>query len=98
VDELIAVFLADNAPESFAFEPAPVALELQGARGTFNIRRLDAGTFAFRSTITDGNSIGAAAERAFAADPDFDPGQALARLIAENLVTAVIPPKVGVPS
>jgi hypothetical protein len=98
VDELIAVFLADNAPERFEFEPAPVALELQGARGTFNIKRLDAGTFAFRLTITDGNSIGAAAERAFEADPSFDPGRALALLFGENLVTAVIPPNVGAPS
>ena len=98
VDELSAVFLADNAPERFEFEPAPVALELQGARGTFNIKRLDEGTFAFRSAITDGNAIGAAAERAFEADPGFDPGRALALLFGENLVTAVVAPNVGAPS
>ncbi len=96
VDDLIKVFLADEAPEHLAFEPTPVTLEVRGARGTFKIKRIDPGTFAFRSTIADGKAIGAAAELAFETDPEFDPGRALAALLGEQLVTAIVAPSSGV--
>jgi hypothetical protein len=73
----------------------PVAFELKGARGSFNIKRIGPGNFAFRSAIADGKSIGAAAESAFEADSDFDPGRALATLVSENLVTAVVATSTG---
>lgn len=95
VDELIRLFLAETQPERFAFDPVPVALELRGARGSFQIRRLDEATFAFRAAVADGKSIGVAAERAFAADPGLDAGRALAALVAENLVTAFAAPSTG---
>ena len=95
VDRLIELFLSESPPERFAFEPTPIALELRGARGTFQIKRVDAGTFAFRAALADGKSIGDAAERALDTDADFDPGQALATLVAENLVTALVPESTG---
>jgi hypothetical protein len=98
VDRLIELFLSESQPHCFAFEPAPVNLELKGARGGFQIKRLDRGTFAFRAAIDDGKSIGVAAESALAADPGFDVGPALVMLVAENTVTAVVPPSAGVPT
>jgi hypothetical protein len=89
VDELMKVYLSDNAPDRFQLEPAAVTVELKGARGTFHINRLDRGSFVFRSAIADGISIGLAAERALDVDPDLDVGGALAALIADNLVVGV---------
>jgi hypothetical protein len=96
VDELIELFLAETQPERFLFEPASVCLEVRGARGSFQIKRLDRPSFAFRAAVADGTSIGIAAERVLAADPKFEPGGALAALVAENLVTAIVRPSVAV--
>ena len=96
VDELIELFLAESRPERFVLEPACVSLELRGARGSFQINRPDRPTFAFRATIADRDPIGVAAERALAIDPAFEPGGALAALVAEKLITAVMTSGVGV--
>jgi hypothetical protein len=95
VDELIQLFLAERRPEHFVFEPQPVALELRGARGSFELKRLDRASFAFRATIAGGESIATAAECALAHDAQFDVGQALSALVAERLVVAVAAPSAG---
>lgn len=95
VDDLIKVYLSDKQPDRLDLEPAAVALEIRGARGTFDISRIDRAAFAFRSAIAAGASIGMAAERALEADPHLDVGNALAALIAENLAVAVALPSTG---
>jgi len=52
--------------------------------------RLDASEFIFRKSISEGQAIVGAAERALDADPTFDPGRALVRVVAEGLVTAIM--------
>ena len=89
VDELIKLYLAESAPEYLSFEPAAVWLEIRGARGEFSLTRLERGEFFFRQSIREGNSIGGAAECALDADANFNPGTALASLIASGLVTAI---------
>lgn len=89
VDDLLKFYLSVSAPDRFQLEPAAVNVELKGARGTFHINRLDRGSFAFRSAIADGISIGLAAERALDVDPDLDVGIALAALVADNLAIGV---------
>ena len=96
VDELIELFLAESRPERFVFEPASISLQLSGARGSFRIKRLDRSAFAFRAAIAERDPIGVAAEHAIATDTPFEPGGALAALVAEKLVTAVITPGIGV--
>lgn len=86
VDRLIALFVTGTAPELFALEPADVRLQIQGARGQFRIDRLDPATFAFRSAVADGLTLGEAAERAIEADASFDPGRGLAAMAGENLL------------
>jgi hypothetical protein len=89
IDDLMKLYLTESAPEHYVFEPAETRIEVCGARGKFDIKRVDAGTFAFRSAIGAGSSIGAAAERALESDATFDPGRAFAALIDECLVTAI---------
>jgi hypothetical protein len=89
VDELVKLYLSDSRPDRFQLEPAAVALELKGARGTFHINRLDRAAFVFRRAIAGGISIGLAAERALDVDPDLNVGGALAALMADNLVIGV---------
>lgn len=89
IDELMQLHLTDTAPARLLFAPADVWIEVHGARGAFQINRLDAGTFAFRRAILEGLSIGEAAECALDAHGSFDPGQALAALVREGLVTAI---------
>jgi hypothetical protein len=92
IDDLMRLYLSETAPDQYRFEPADVRLELRGARGVFHINRLDAGAFVFRQKIMQGQSIGAAAEHALDADPNYEAGQALTMLIAGGLVTAVTLP------
>ena len=89
VDDLIRLHLEDRASERYGMEPAEIWLEIRGARGAFRMARLDAGTYLFRRALQAGHSIGAAAEAALDADAAFDPGQALAAVMGEGLVTAV---------
>lgn len=89
VDDLIKLYLAESAPEYLSFEPAAIWLEIRGARGEFSLTRLSAGEFLFRQSIREGNSIGAAVECAIDADTNFDPGTAMASLLASGLVTGI---------
>ena len=70
-------------------DPLDISLELQGARGEFHINRLAVAEFMFRKSISQRRSIEDAAERALELEAAFDPGQALAALIAAGLITAV---------
>jgi hypothetical protein len=89
IDELLKLYLTENAPDRYEFEPAEVWIEVRGARGEFHLDRLDAGTYMFRKSISEGQPLGDAAERALDASPAFDPGQALAALIGAGLVTRI---------
>jgi hypothetical protein len=90
VDDLVKLFLAEAAPERYALEAQNVFLEIRGERGAFEISRLQPGVFAFRKWIAAGQSIGIAAEKAIEADPLFDPGPALAALLADRLATEIV--------
>jgi hypothetical protein len=87
VDELMTVYLADNAPDQFELTPADVWIEVRGARGEFQINRLDAEVFTFRKSLLEGLSIGDAAERALDVSATFNSGYALASLLTAGLVT-----------
>jgi len=89
VDELVTLFLENSAPESYTLDAADVFLEVRGARGAFSMTRLDAGTFVFSQALQRGVSVGAAAEQALDADPNFDAGRGLVRLIAAGLAIAI---------
>ncbi len=89
VDELLKLFLSDNAPESYALDAEDIFLEVRGARGAFSMTRLDVGTFIVRRALAQGLNVGSAAEQALDAAPAFDAGQALVHLIAAGLVTAI---------
>jgi hypothetical protein len=89
VDDLMTLYLTDTAPDEFVLSTADAWIEVRGARGAFGLTRLDAGDFAFRKAIVEGRSIGEAAERALD-NTGFDPGRALATLVGEGLVTAII--------
>jgi len=89
VDELVRLYVNDQAPERLAFDPAEVWLEVLGARGDFTINRLDKASYAFRQALAEGRPLAAAITAASGAEPTFDPGAALARLFADKLVTAI---------
>jgi len=88
IDELIQLYLTEQAPEHFQLAAADVRLEIRGARGAFRINRLDAAEFEFRVAIQGGRTIGTAAELALQADAGFDAGRCFARLLTDGLVTA----------
>ena len=89
VDDVFALYVGDTAPEQLVLEPAPTWMQVRGARGTFQIDRLSEGEFLFRQVIVNGTSIGDAAARALARVSQFKPGDALAALFADQLVTAI---------
>ena len=89
VDELIKLYLTETAPNQLEFAPADVWIEVRGARGAFQLNRLDTGDFTFRKSVSEGGSIGEAAELALDVDETFDPGQALAALVAAGFVVQV---------
>jgi hypothetical protein len=90
IDDLIKLYLTDEIPDAYVLERADVRLEIRGARGTFRFNRLDHATFAFRSALAQGHSLGAAAEQALDADPAYDPGRALTALVAERLLAGLV--------
>ena len=90
IDELIQLYLTEQAPEHFQLAAAAVRLEIRGARGAFRINRLDAAEFEFCVAIQGGRTIGRAAELALQADAGFDAGRCFAKLMTEGLVTAVL--------
>ena len=89
VDELLKLFLSDDAPDSYALDPADVLLEVRGARGAFSMSRLDAATFVFRRLLAQGSSVGNAAEQALDVDPGFDAGHSLVQVIVAGVATAI---------
>jgi hypothetical protein len=89
VDDLIKVYLTQTPPDRFEMSPTDVCLEVRGARGEFQINRLDMAEFIFRKSLQGLHSIEDSAERAMKLDDAFDPGQALARLIEGGYVCAV---------
>jgi Putative DNA-binding domain len=86
VDELMALYLSDTAPERMDLSPADTWIEVRGARGNFHMTRLDPAEFIFRKSIAEGRSIGDAADSALDFHAAFDPGTALAALISSGLV------------
>jgi Putative DNA-binding domain len=89
VDELMTLYLTETAPDRFELPSSDVRIEVRGARGQFYLSRLDAAEFIFRKSIAGGHSIGDAAEFAMDSSADFDPGQALAALIAAQFITGI---------
>jgi hypothetical protein len=89
VDELMTLYLTDSAPDRFDLPSSDVRIEVRGARGQFYVSRLDAAEFTFRKSIAGGHSIGDAAEFAMDSSADFEPGQALAALIAAGFITGI---------
>jgi hypothetical protein len=89
IDDLIRLHLNETKPERYVFEPSPVHLEIRGARGEFQIARLDAANFCFRSNVARGKPVGMASQAALELDGAFDPGRALATLIGDGLVSAI---------
>jgi putative DNA-binding protein len=90
VDELMKLYLTEMAPDQFQLVPADIWIEVRGARGEFDFNRLREADLTFRKSVSQGCSIGDAAERALDANPGFDPGRALAGLIADGLVIAIL--------
>jgi Putative DNA-binding domain len=86
VDDLMKLYLTDTAPAEYRLAPADVWLEVRGSRGEFRIGRLDAAEFVFRKAVLDGESIGAAGERALDANTGFDVGRAFTTLVRSGYV------------
>jgi Putative DNA-binding domain len=89
IDDLMRIYLTNRAPDQLSLERAEVWIELRGARGEFQINRLELGAFTFRKAVQAHRSIAAAAEQAIESDGDFEPGRALAALITDDLVAAM---------
>lgn len=93
VDELLSAYLTNLAPDRFELRGETAHIEVRGARGDVQLRRLSAGDFTFRTLLAGGDTLGGAAQRALDDDPGFEPGSALAALFADGLVTAIAPPR-----
>jgi Putative DNA-binding domain len=89
VDELMELYLSETVPDRFALCPAEVRIEIRGARGEFQLNRLDPAEATFRKAISEGDSIGDAAEAALEVNARFDPGKGLAALLAAGLIKAI---------
>jgi hypothetical protein len=89
VDELMKLYLTEAAPNQLELTSAGVWIEVRGARGEFQLNRVDAGGFTFRKAASEGRSISEAAELALDVDETFDPGQALAALLAGGFVVHI---------
>jgi len=89
VDELMKLYLSESVPNRFELSPAEVRIEVRGERGEFHLSRLDPAEATFRKAISEGCSIGDAADAALEVSAGFDPGKALATLIAAGLIKAI---------
>jgi hypothetical protein len=89
VDDLATLYLTEAEPDRLEFKPTNVWIEVRGARGEFSFDRLAEAEFVFRKSLREGRRIGEAAERAFQVNPAFDPGTALASVIACGLITGI---------
>jgi hypothetical protein len=92
VDELMKLYLTETAPEQLELASIDIWLELRGARGQFQFNRLNPAEFVFRKCISEGGSIGEAAERSLDNDAGVDPGNVLAALISGGLAIRATPP------
>lgn len=92
VDEVMTRYLTDTAADGLVVSPAPVWLEIRGARGAIGFSRLEESQFVFRTAVRDRCTLGEASELALVRDATFDPGRALASLFTEGLATAIRPP------
>jgi hypothetical protein len=73
IDDLMKLYLTETAPDHWSIEPADVSLEIRGARGAFQITRLEPAGFAFRNAVQEGRSIADAVGRAIACEsPPLD--------------------------
>lgn len=91
IDDLLRLYLTDTAPSQLALDAEDVWIEVRGARGAMDMKRMTPAEFMFRRAIREGQALGPAAEAALDTEPTFDPGTALAALVAEGLVTAITP-------
>jgi hypothetical protein len=91
IDELLSCYLSDVAPEQFALTPGAAWIEVRGARGALQLKRLARGTFSFRSALASGASMADAVAGAAAQDSSFDATRAFIELISSGLVAAVHP-------
>jgi len=89
VDELMKLYLTETAPEQLELASIEIWLEIRGARGQFQFNRLNPAEFVFRKCISEGGSIGEAAECSLDTDTGVDPGHVLAALISDGLATTV---------
>lgn len=89
VDEVMKLYLSENVPDRFELSPAEVRIQVHGARGDFHLCRLDPAEARFREAISEGYSIGNAADAALEVSAGFDPGSALVALIAAGLITGI---------
>jgi hypothetical protein len=97
IDELMHTYLSGVAPERFVLLDTVTLIEVRGARGTFRLTRLDAGTFAFRAALAAGRTVGEAADGALTIDAKLDPGNALRALVDAELVTGTATRKQELP-
>lgn len=89
IDELIAVYWSSREPDRFYLQRSDVWLELRGSRGELSVKRLTRGDFTFRARLAGGHPLTDAAVSALKAEESFDAGQALLRLIDDELVVAM---------
>jgi hypothetical protein len=89
IDELISLYLADDAPDQFSLQPGDRWLELRGSRGELRMNRLGHAEFVFRSTLATGISLGAAAVSALDVDETLQAGHALLGIFRDGLVITI---------
>jgi hypothetical protein len=87
IDDLMTIYLSDNAPAHFELIPNDVWIEIRGARGEFQINRLAEDDLIFRQSLLQGFSIGEAAAHVLGINAGFDAGRALASALTAGLVT-----------
>jgi hypothetical protein len=87
VDDIWRANRRDDATSRVDLASGAVALEVRRAGDEVVMRRLPAGTGAFRRTLAAGQCLDVATAVATAADPTFDLAAELALLLAEHVVT-----------
>lgn len=95
VDELMTMYLRGAVADRFVLRNEDAYIEVHGARGALRIDRIDPATFAFRSALSAGASIGEAASAALDCDAAFDAGKALRATVDAGLVTGLSDPTKG---